>query len=103
MRKFLVTVMVFYTALASASDQTKFEKVVGRYATSGSDPLSKAVCICRDAGIGIGRVGFLRRSVTDAGGGANVLEIDCIIPFFDAADGAYDLGIGCGSFEVVGR
>jgi hypothetical protein len=74
----LALAVVVRPPAAGATDRDKFEKRVGKYATT--DPaMPKALCHCRS---GAGEVGYVVRQVA-----GSFVTVACSVPVFDGTGG----------------
>jgi hypothetical protein len=92
----VVLLLGLATAPASASDQTRIEKLIDRVApfvTSGRFK-PRVACVCRDAGAQNTRAGVVARVG---------ISVACLMPSYDAEGNLGAGTVACGTFDVLGR
>ena len=98
-RRFVIIVTVLSSVAAfAATDLESWQNALGKLASSEpAFPVKpKGKCICTDPGLG-NQVGATRQSLTSSAGSLRV-QVDCLVPTFNATTGAREGFVSCVQF-----
>ncbi len=84
----------------AAGDRDKFEKRVGKSASSASSTAHGLTCVCKDGSDNQNRAGLLLEEAVGVPGGDGVF-LHCNLPTFDGTTGALSSTQFCEAWELL--